>query len=108
MKTNLVLLLLTLSIVLPSDAAVGGSFDELLTKVPAGANVLVLIDVETTLNSSVAQKEGWGKQLELDYVERPIFLPPEANKLVMASSLRSGDDFARLWELAAMELSEPM
>ncbi len=86
----------------------GSPFDELLTRVPAGANTLVLIDVENTLASPIAQKEGWGKQLELNYVERPIFLPPEANRLVMAAALRSGDDFARLLELAAMELSEPM
>jgi len=86
----------------------GAPFEALLTRVPAGANTLVLIDVENTLASPIAQKEGWGKQLELNYVERPIYLPPEAKKLVMAAALRSGDDFARLWELAAMELSEPM
>ncbi|NOY42166.1 MAG: hypothetical protein GXP26_10060 [Planctomycetes bacterium] len=89
----------------PTSAA---PFDQLLTKVPANANTLVLIDVEATLAAPVAQENGWGKQLELNYVERPIFLPPEASKLVMAASLRSNDDFSRLWELAAMELVEPM
>lgn len=84
------------------------AFENLLTRVPSGANMLVLIDVETTLASPVAQKKGWGKQLELDYVDRPIFLPPEATKLVLASSLRPSANFSRLWELAAMELSEPM
>ena len=84
------------------------AFDHLLTRVPAGANALVLIDVESTLASPVAQKEGWGKELELSYVNRPVFLPPEAKKLVLASALRTTDQFSRLWELAAMELSEPM
>jgi len=83
-------------------------FDGLLSKVPAAANVLVLIDVETTLAAPVAQKKGWGKKLALNNVERPVFLPPEADRLVMAAMLRSGADFARLWELAVMELSEPM
>jgi len=91
-----------------TSLALAAPFDNLLTKVPAGANTLVLIDVETTLAAPVALEEGWGKQLELNYVERPIFLPPEASKLVIAASLRSNDDFSRLWELAAMELTEPM
>ena len=84
------------------------AFDQLLAKIPRGANTLVLIDVETTLAAPIAQQKGWGKQLEVSYVERPIFLPPEASKLVMAASLSSSNDFSRLWELAAMELSEPM
>ena len=85
-----------------------GPFDKLLTKVPAGANVLVLIDVDATLESPVAQKEGWGKQLELSYVNRPIFLPPEASKLALAASLHSNSNFSRRWELATMELAEPL
>jgi len=83
-------------------------FESLLTRIPAGANTLVLIDVEATLAAPVAEENGWGKQLELSYVQRPIFLPPEASKLVIAASLRSSDDFSRLWELAVMELTEPM
>ena len=58
-------------------------------KVPPSANTLVLIDVERTLASPLAQAGGWGKKLELAYVSRPIFLPPEATKLVMAASLES-------------------
>lgn len=86
----------------------GGDFDQLLTKVPASANTLVLIDVEKTLASELAQQEGWGKKLELAYVNRPIFLPPEASKLVIAASLQPTADFARLWELGVMQLSEPL
>ena len=91
-----------------ASSVFSASFDNLLTKVPRGANTLVLIDVEATLAAPIAEEHGWGKQLEIDYVDRPIFLPPEANKLVIGASLRSNDDFSRLWELAAMELNEPM
>ena len=86
----------------------GDSFDQLLPKVPPSANVLVLIDVERTLASPLAQADGWGKKLELAYVSRPIFLPPEATKLVMAASLEPGNNFQRHWELAVMQLSDPM
>jgi len=102
-------ILLTLGLfAVQAGPALAASFDELLTKVPRGANTLVLIDVEATLAAPVAHENGWGKQLELNNVDRPIFLPPEANKLVIGASLRSNDDFSRLWELAAMELNEPM
>ncbi len=100
--------LVTLLIVLSATAARGDTFDQLLPKVPAMANAVVLIDVERTLASPLAQKEGWGKKLELAYVSRPIFLPPEANKLVMAAALEPGNDFLRHWEVAVMELADPL
>ncbi|QEG34940.1 hypothetical protein [Bythopirellula goksoeyrii] len=90
------------------DNVQGGEFDELLYKVPASANTLVLINVEQTLQAPIAQEEGWGKKLELAYVERPIFLPPEANKLVLAAALQPSQNFSQLWELGVMQLSEPM
>ncbi len=93
---------------LPTPLPCAAAFNDLLMRVPAGANALVLVDVSTTLATSVAKENGWGQKLKLAYVDRPIFLPPEATKLVMAASLRSSDDFSRLWELAVMELSEPM
>jgi hypothetical protein len=85
-----------------------GEFDGLLAKVPQSANAIVLIDVGRTLASPLAQAEGWGKKLELAYIERPVFLPPEATRLVLAASLQPDADFARLWELGLMELSEPI
>jgi hypothetical protein len=85
-----------------------GEFDQLLTKIPATANTLVLIDVQQTLASDLAKKEGWGQKLELAYVSRPVFLPPEASKLVIAGALQPTADFARLWELGVMQLTEPV
>ncbi len=108
MKFRSMFFLMIALVTAPTSVAWAAPFDELLTRVPESANTLVLIDVATTLKAPVAEEQGWGKKLELAYVERPIFLPPEANKLVMAALLRSNDDFSRLWELAVMELSEPM
>lgn len=84
------------------------NFDALLKRVPAGANTLVLIDVDATLATPVAREKGWGKKLEIGNVQRPIFLPPEASKLVIAASLRTANDFSRQWELAAIELGETL
>jgi hypothetical protein len=88
--------------------AAGQDFDPLLRKIPESANALVLIDVEQTLASELAQKEGWGEKLELAYVNRPVFLPPEASKLAIAGALQPTADFTRLWELGVMQLSEPL
>jgi len=91
-----------------STIARGGTFEDLIPKVPPSANTLVLIDVERTLDSPLAQAGGWGKKLELAYVNRPIFLPPEASKLVLASSLEPQNHYQREWELGVMELTDPM
>ena len=102
-------LVLSLSLlVLVSSATSCFAFDELLAKVPPAANTLVLIDVGETLKSPLAVEDGWGKELELAYVERPVFLPPEATKLVMAANLKVSEGFNRQWEMAVMELSEPI
>jgi hypothetical protein len=98
---------LLLGAVCPAIAG-GETFETLLNKVPASANAVVLIDVEQTLSTPLAQKEGWGKKLEAAYASRPIFLPPEAKRLVMASDLQAGSNFQPRWELAVMDLSSPV
>ncbi|MEM9353863.1 MAG: hypothetical protein AAGA92_12685 [Planctomycetota bacterium] len=87
----------------PSEA-----FEGLLKKIPPSANALVMIDVENTVDTPVAREQGWGEELEQAYVSRPIFLPPEAKKMVLAAALTPDHDFRPLWELAVMELDEPI
>jgi hypothetical protein len=95
--------------ILPARAAVAAeSFDALAARVPADANVLVLIDVEQTLAAPLAQKQGWSRKLETAYVDRPVYLPPEARKLVLAASLRPNQDFNSDWEVAVIDLAEPV
>ena len=48
------------------------------------------------------------KKLEIDFVERPVFLPPEASKLVLAAALDGGSDFRPNWEIAVMKMAEPL
>jgi hypothetical protein len=86
----------------------GAPFDDLLAKIPEAANTLVLIDVDNTLATPLAKEQGWAKRLEKAYMERPVYLPPEAKKLVLAATLSPAQDFLPLWELAVMELTEPL
>ena len=86
----------------------GNEFRTLLLHVPPQANTLVMIDVDRTLEAKLAQQQGWSKKLEAAYVERPIFLPPDASRLVLAASLAPEQEFQRRWELAVMQLKQSM
>ena len=70
--------------------------------------MLVLIDVEQTVAAPLAQKQGWSRKLETAYVERPVYLPPEARKLVLGASLQPNQDFNSEWEVAVIDLAEPV
>jgi hypothetical protein len=88
--------------------AAGETFQSLAARLPRTANALVLIYVEQTLASALAREQGWARKLEVAYVERPVILPPEAIKLVMGASLQSDEGFRAAWEIAVMELDEPV
>ena len=81
-------------------------FAELASKVHAGSNAIVAIDVEAVEATPLAKKAGWTKRLSEAYLQGSIFLPPEANQLVIASHLLPGDGFRQAWEVAVMTLSE--
>ena len=84
------------------------SFESLAARIPSDANALVLIDVEQTLQAPLARFQGWAAQLEAANVSRPVFLPPEAKKLVLGAMLEPANDFSPAWEVAVMELSTPV
>jgi len=83
-------------------------FDELLRRVPPGANAIVIMDVERCLSCSMATKEKWHDKRESAYVDRPIILPPEADNIVLAAQLDPMADMEARWELAVMQLHEPI
>jgi hypothetical protein len=82
-------------------------FAELASKVHAGSNAIVAIDVEAVEATPLAKKSGWTKRLHEAYMQSAVFLPPEANQLVIASHLLPGEGFRQAWEVAVMTLSEP-
>lgn len=83
-------------------------FADLARRIPAGANALVLIDMEQMMKAPLAIDQGCSRNLEAAYVERPIFLPPEAKKLVLGAALQPNHDFLGKWDVAVMELAEPV
>ncbi len=83
-------------------------FAKLTEKVPRGANAILLIDVDKTLASPIAKAKSWQSRLEQGASDRPMYLPPEADKIVVAALLDEVRGFNRIWEVALMGLKEPM
>lgn len=84
------------------------TFETLSRRLPADTNAIVLMDVQQVLAAPLARQQGWGAKLEAAYADRPVFLPPEAKKLVLGAALQPNNDFLGRWELALMELSAPV
>lgn len=82
--------------------------DELLKRVPGGANAMMVIDVAALQSTPMAQAPGWAKKHEAAFVERPMMLPPEASRIVLASQLNFAGELNVDWEVAVMSLLEPL
>jgi hypothetical protein len=82
--------------------------DDLLKKVPMFSNAIVVIDVDSVIKSPLAIKEKWASKLDAAAASRPIVLPPEASRIVIASHLTPREALQADWELAVMDLKEPI
>ena len=81
-------------------------FEALLRRIPASANAIMVIDVAAVHSSPLAVKEGWKDTHEAEYVKRPLILPPEAERIVLASQMNANEELKQDWELAIMTLTE--
>lgn len=97
--------IITVFLTAPLEVAHAG-FNELLLRVPADANALVLIDVEKIMSSPLATKEGWKDKYASAYVDMPLELPPDASRLVMAASIDLSS-WTPTWEAAAIDVTVP-
>ena len=80
-------------------------FKSLVARVPSDANALVLIDVEKMLNSPLGVREGWKAKMANAYAQKPMTVPPDASRLVMAALIDSSD-MEPIWELSVMDLTK--
>lgn len=81
-------------------------FKDLINRIPGEANALVVIDVDKIMNSALAIREGWKEKRANAYADRPLIVPPEASRVVMAA-LVDLSTMAPLWEVSVMDLSKP-
>jgi hypothetical protein len=84
--------------------AADDSFDELLKKVPASPNVLVLLNAEKIFASDVATAGGWKQKYGATFADTPLLLPPSAQQFVLAAELDLAH-FHPMWQAAVMRLS---
>ena len=82
--------------------------DELMQRIPNGANAIMVIDVTALEATPLAKTQGWAKKHEAAFVERPMMLPPEASRIVVGSQLNFAGELNAEWEVAAMTLTEPL
>ena len=77
---------------------------KLLPWVPADANAVVTIDVESMFRTPLAMRENWRKQAGDRFANQEIVVPPEAQRVVMASQLDLGGGLQPVWELGIMDV----
>ncbi len=85
----------------------GSDFPTLVAKVPGSANAIMVIDADAILASGIAKKNHWEKRFADGSADRPLYLPPEADKVVVAAQFDIVRGFARTWEVALMGMKEP-
>ncbi|MGD9857712.1 MAG: hypothetical protein AB7U20_22435, partial [Planctomycetaceae bacterium] len=99
---------LSAALCLGLPSLVFGQFAGLSSKVQQGSNAMVAMDVAALQQTALAQQEGWTKKLEAAFVNRAVFLPPEADKLLVASHLSADEHFVQDWENAVITLNKPL
>ena len=95
-----------LSVLVISAACLASDFSELTVKVPQGANAVMAIDVTKTLATPLAKKNGWDSKLTDGGSDRPLYLPPEADKLLSAAQIDITRNFTKSWNVSLFGLTE--
>ena len=68
------------------------------------ANASVLIDVATIHASPIAVSQGWRQKLTQGYIEKSVWLPPDASKMLMVAHLDLQSNLSPVWEATAIQL----
>ena len=95
-----------LSVLVISATCVASDFNEMTGKVPQGANAVMAIDVAKTLATPLAKKNGWDRKHSDGGADRPLYLPPEADKLLSAAQIDIARNFSKSWSVSLFGLTE--
>ena len=95
-----------LSVLVLSATCVASDFSDLTRKVPQGANAVMAIDVAKTLASPLAVKNGWNQKFLDGGADRPLYLPPEADKVLSAAQIDIARNFSKSWNVTLFGLTE--
>ena len=82
-------------------------WNALLSRVPRDANAVLALDVEALKQTKLGQRHTWTAK-DAAMSDRPLFLPPESQKILVAALLDPGQEMQRQWELGVIRLTEPL
>src|SRR5262245_23112106 len=78
--------------------------NDLLSRIPPGANAVGIIDVDGVVTSPLGLKNDWKKKLANAYAAKPLIVPPDAKRLVYASWIEP-TTMTPVWEASVIELA---
>lgn len=93
---------------LTASNGVASEFEELLNHVPKAANTIMVVDVDRTLVSKYSIEHGWDGRFNKSYADRPLYLPPESDKIVVASNVDPLRNFTRMATVALIGMKDPL
>ncbi len=93
-------------LVLPHAHCVASDFETLAKDLPAGSNAVLAIDVDSILTTEMARVNDWGNPNTT--ANRPAYLPPEADKVIVAAQVDPPNQFEQAWEAAVISLKESL
>lgn len=85
------------------------SLREVLPKIPADTNALILIDVQALHQSALGRQEKWAKRHDADFLAGRVPFPPGTSLVALATCLEVDPAGAqRSWELGLVSLTRPV
>ncbi len=85
-------------------ATASAQFQDLVKRIPATANTIVIFNVEKILASPLAIKEDWRQKQQQAFASGMVLLPPQATHAVLASQLDL-EFMHPIWEVAVLDLN---
>jgi hypothetical protein len=83
------------------------SLDEMLARIPAHANTVLVIDVPALHKSPLGLRENWAKRHERNFAEGVATIPPSAERVVGAAQLDL-TTLSPVWESVLLESPKPV
>jgi hypothetical protein len=106
MYRPLSLLVLALVTCTTPATAQADDLNDLLARVPDGANALIIIRAEDAYNSPLGKREDWARKHAERYQAGAASLPPSVQVAVLAAQLEP-QTLKNFWEAGLLQLREP-
>ena len=72
---------------------------DLIAKIPADANAIIVLNVEGLSKTQRAKTEGWTARRDSENPRRAIIVPPDAKTIVVGSRLNMESNLESMWDI---------